>query len=263
MLKRSVVILLLGIIISNAGQMAAQTLLCGGSGGSAVILPSTSDVNLLVIYAYFPSGGASGTETIPSFANTVAQHQEDYYDEMSYNAHHVHVEVFDPNNGDAFEADNALSYYQGGATSSGVRALNTEILDKAWAEDNTVFNNIDAVFIFYGGNVFSGGSAVAILSHYSSHYSGCGALIEWGGWGSDEEKVHKWHMAHEYGHLLSPNGTLARQLKDQPSSQPSGIYNIMHYQHFNVTQPMPAFLLIYLGWIQSTWIKEIDPTQSR
>lgn len=186
-------------VIGSSFRLHAQV--CGGSGGSAFITPSTSDANLLVLYAYFPSGGTSGTEDIPSFANSVAQHQEDYYDEMSYNTHHVNVTIFDPLNGDAFETDYAMSHYDGGATSSGIQELNTEILDKAWAEDNTVFDNIDAVFIFYGGNVFVGpgsGTAVAILSHNSSHYSGCGALIEWGGRTEEEEvKVHKWHMAHE------------------------------------------------------------------
>ena len=62
-------------------------------------------------------------------------------------------------------------------------------------------------------------------------------MIEWGYFGANEEKIHKWHMAHEYGHLLSSDGTSARRLLDQYSDQPSGIYNIMHYQHFNVTQP--------------------------
>lgn len=239
-------------------RLHAQT--CGGAGSPSLISPSTTNVEILVLYAYFTSGGTSGTDEIPSFADDVAQHQEDYYDEMSYNAHNVNVTVFDPLSGDAFETDYSRGYYYGSATYIGIEYLNTEILDKAWAEDNNVFNNIDAVFIFYGGNVFNGGSAVALLSHNSSHYSGCGALIEWGSWGSDEEKVHKWHMAHEYGHLLSTNGTSARQLKDQYTNQPSGIYNIMHYQHFNETQPMPAFILMYLGWIQSSWIKEIDPT---
>jgi hypothetical protein len=36
----------------------------------------------------------------------------------------------------------------------------------------------------------------------------------------------------------------------------------MHRNYFNVTQPLPAFDLIYLGWIKSSWIKEIDPRQS-
>jgi hypothetical protein len=176
MLKKISVLILLWIIVSKPGQLAAQTTVCGGSGASAFILPSTSDVNLLVIYAYFPSGGYSGTSVFPSFAVAAAQHQENYYNEMSYNTHHVHVEIFDPDNGNAFKADNALSSYYGGSTSSGIRALNTEILDKAWAADNTVFSNVDAVFVFYGGDVFNGGTAVATLSHYSSHYSGCGAI---------------------------------------------------------------------------------------
>ncbi len=248
------------VIVTIPVRLQAQV--CGGSGGSAFITPSTSNVDILVLYAYFPSGGTSGTENIPSFANTVTLHQEDYYDEMSYNTHHVEVEVFDPNAGDAFETDNSRSYYYGHSSSSGINELNTEILDKAWAEDNTVFNNVDAVYIFYGGNVFSGGTAVARLSHNSSHFSGCGALIEWGSWGNDEEKVHKWHMAHEYGHLLSPDGTSGKRVYDQYNNQPSGIYNIMHYQHFNVTQPMAAFNLMYLGWIQSSWILEIDPDDS-
>ena len=87
-------------------QLLAQTPQCGGSGGSAYILPSTSNVNLLVIYAYFPSGGESGTDTIPSFANTAAQHLEDYYDEMSYDTHHLNVTVFNP--GSVFQCDFAV-----------------------------------------------------------------------------------------------------------------------------------------------------------
>lgn len=130
-----VVILLFGIIFTLTGQVSAQIALCGGSGGSSFILPSTSNVDVLILYAYFPDEGFTGTEDIPTYANTVAEHDEDYYEEMSYGIHHLNIEVFDPNNGDAFEADHEVSYYRGGATSSGVTELNTEILDKAYAED--------------------------------------------------------------------------------------------------------------------------------
>ncbi len=268
MLKRIGVILLLGMMLSKGGQLSAQTTICGGSGGSAFILPSTPNVNALMIYTSFPSGGYSGTDNIPTFASTAAQHQANYYDEMSYNAHHVNVQVIQrpvPNQGKAFMADNPLSNYAGPAGSAGLTALHTEILNKAYAENNNVFNGISVVFMFYGGNVFNptgSGTALASLPHSSTHYSGCGVLIEWGYAGADEEKAHKWHLAHEYGHLLSSDGTAARRLLDQPSDQPSGIYNIMHNKRFNITQPMAAFNLIYLGWIQSSWIKEIDPTQS-
>lgn len=244
MLRRSVVILLFGIMVSKPVQLAAQTVVCGGSGGSAFILPSTPNVNALMIYTYFPSGGFSGTENIPSFAGAVAQHQANYYDEMSYNTHHVNVQVIQrpaPNQGKAFLANNSVSYY-----STRLSELHTEILNKAWTENNNVFNGINVVFMFYGGNVFNptgSGTAVASLPHTSLHYSGCGALMEWGWLGSEEEDGHKWHLAHEYGHLLSKDGTAARRLLDQYGDQPSGIYNIMHNVRFNVTQPMAAFTL--------------------
>lgn len=265
MLKRSVIILLFGIMASKAGQLAAQATVCGGSGGSAFILPSTSNVNALMIYVYFPSGGQAGTDNAPSFASIAAQHHANYYDEMSYNTHHVNVQPIqrpNPNQGKAFIANNPLSYYQGTVTSAKSSELNTEILNQAYAENPSVFNGISVVFMFIGGGIFTNASALAQLAETSPYFSGCGAMMEWGYWGADEEKVHKWHMAHEYGHLLSPDGTTARRLLDQYTDQPCGIYNIMHFQHFNVTQPMAAFNLIYLGWIQSSWIKEIDPTQS-
>jgi hypothetical protein len=265
MLKKISVILLFGIIVSRSGQLVAQTPLCGGSGGSAFILPSTPNVNALMIYVSFPSGGQAGTDNTPSFASTAAQHHANYYDEMSYNTHHVNVQPIQrpsPNQGKAFIANNPLGYYYGTVTTAKSTELNTEILNQAYAENPSVFNGISVVFMFIGGGIFSNASAWAQLPETSSNYSGCGAMIEWGYWGTDEEKIHKWHMAHEYGHLLSSDGTSGRRLFDQYTDQPSGIYNIMHYQHFNVTQPMPAFILIYLGWIRSSWIKEIDPTQS-
>ncbi len=265
MLKRIGAILLLGLMLSKGAQLYAQTTVCGGSGGSAFILPSTPNVNALMIYVSFPSGGEAGTENAPSFASTAAQHHANYYDEMSYNTHHVNVQPIQrpsPNQGKAFIANNPLSYYQGTVTTAKSSDLNTEILNQAYAENHSVFNGISVVFMFIGGGIFTNATARGELPETSSNYSGCGTMIEWGYFGADEEKIHKWHMAHEYGHLLSSDGTSARRLLDQYSDQPSGIYNIMHYQHFNVTQPLPAFLLIYLGWIQGSWIKEIDPAQS-
>ncbi len=266
MLKRFAVILLLSVGASNPSQLFSQTAVCGGSGGSAFILPSTPNVNALVIYTYFPSGNLPGVDdNIPSFASAAAQHVKNYYEEMSYNTHHVNIQVIQrpaPNLGKAFLANNSVNYYRGSASSPGVTELNTEILNKAYQENNGVFNGISVVFMFYGGDVFNGGTGVAQLNETSPNYSGCGAILEWGGFGSAEENVHKWNMAHEYGHLLSPDGTQARRLFDQNTDQPSGIYNIMHNVYFNGTQPMAAFNLIYLGWIQSPWIKEIDPTQS-
>jgi len=75
MLKRIVVFGLLIVVAAKSSHLFSQTAICGGtgSGGPALILPSTSNVNLRVIYAYFPSEGFSGTETIPSFANTAGR----------------------------------------------------------------------------------------------------------------------------------------------------------------------------------------------
>lgn len=260
----SFLILFMGLIFFTPSIVRAQTAQCGGSGGSSFIQSNVPNVNALMIYTSFPSGGFSGTDDIPAFASDVAEHLGDYYDEMSYNAHHVNVEIAlrsAPNQDIAFVADNSLSFYQSGfGCCTKLTDLNTEILDKAWQDDNTVFNGIDVVFMFYGGNVFTGGTGWAVLNHNSTHYSGCGAIMEWGGFGSAEEDVHKWNMAHEYGHLLSPYGTSGKRLFDQ-TLQPGGIYNIMHNSYFNGTQPLAAFNLIHLGWIQSSWIKEIDPDE--
>jgi len=250
--------LLLGIMIQGQNSLLGQTPVCGGSGGSAYIRPSTPSVNALIIYAYFPSGGFAGTEQIPSFAPSAAQHLANYYDEMSYNAHHVNVQIFRDLPDFAILANNSVSYYQ-----TRLSQLNTEILDKAWLDNNSVFNGISVVFMFYGGDVLTASSALGDLIHSSTHYSGCGAIMEWGflGLGGDEEDGHKWHLAHEYGHLLSPDGTFGKRLFDQ-TSQPGGIYNIMFTKRVNGTQPMAAFNLIHLGWIKSNWIKEIDPSVS-
>jgi len=253
---------LLLVVFSTTSQLISQTAKCGGinQGGSSFILPSTSSVDALVIYTYFPSDTLPGVdENVPGFASAVAQHVEDYYDEMSYNTHLPNIQIIQrsgQNEGKAFLADSSATYYQ-----SSLTELNTEILNKAWQENNNVFNGIEVVFMFYGGGVLTFGTGWAELPETSSNYSGLGAMMEWGGWGSAEEKVQKWNMAHEYGHLLSPDGTSGNRIRDQVT-QPGGIYNIMHNVYFNGTQPMAAFNLIHLGWIESSWIKEIDPTQS-
>jgi hypothetical protein len=270
MLRNVSALLLVGIMVSNPRHLAGGTSVCGGTAGSAFILPSTPNVNALMIYVAFPSGGAPGTDSVPSFASSAVQHQFDYYNEMSYGTHHVNVQLIQrpsPNKGKAFVANNSLSYYQRQIDISGshipkFRELNTEILNQAYAENPNVFNGISVVFMFIGGNFITNATAWASLPEASSHYSGLGVMMEWGDNGADEEKAHKWHMTHEYGHLLSKDGTAERQLKDQDGGQPNGIYNIMHNVRFNVTQPLAAFDLIYLEWIKPSWIKEIDPTQS-
>ena len=248
------------VIASKPTLLSAQTAQCGGGGGSAFIRPSVSNVNALIIYAYFPSGGFAGTEQIPSFAPVAAQHLANYYDELSYNAHHVNAQIFRDLPDFAFLANNPVSYYRSGfGSNTKLTELNTEILNKAYQEDSSIFNGISVVFMFYGGDVFNGGTAWAQFNETTSNYSGCGAIIEWGFFGGEEEDGHKWHLAHEYGHLLSPDGTAAKQLLDQTTNQPGGIYNIMYNIRLNGTQSMAAFNLIHLGWIKGNWIKEIDP----
>lgn len=253
------IIVLFGAIISNQDLLNGQTTQCGGSGGSAFILPSTSNVNALIIYTRFPSGGFPvPPDELPSFADEAAQHLTSYYEEMSYNTHHINAQVIERSA--PFVANNPMSYYQSGfGSNTKLTELNTEILNKAYQENNNVFNGISVVFLFYGGNVFTGGTAWADLYETSPYFSGCGAIMEWGWLGSEEEEGHKWHLAHEYGHLLSPDGTSGKRLLDQ-TSQPGGIYNIMYNVRQYGTQPMAAFNLIHLKWIKSNWIKEIDPT---
>lgn len=215
MLKKVGLLLLVGIMVSNPVQLAAQSMVCGGSAGSAFILPSTPNVNALMVYVAFPSGGYAGTENAPSFASSAAQYHANYYDEMSYNTHHVNVQPIQrpsPNQGKAFTANNPLSYYQGYVPPARASELNTQVLNEAYAENPNVFNGISVVFIFIGGNIFLDASAWASLPETSSHYSGAGAMMEWGPFGADEEIAHNWHMAHEYGHLLSSDGTAARRL---------------------------------------------------
>jgi len=115
MSKRLAVTILLLVVLSTTNQLFSQTVICGGtsSSGSGLILPSTPNVNVLVIYTYFPSGNLPGVdENIPSFASAAAQHVKNYYEEMSYNIHHVNVQVIQrpsPNEGKAFLANNSVS----------------------------------------------------------------------------------------------------------------------------------------------------------
>ncbi len=257
MISRNRILVIVASLWSVHGCLLySQTPVCGGTGSTSLILPSRPSVNGLIIYTAFPSGGFSGTENVPSFAVTIAQNLSDYYDEMSYNAHHLNVQVIQrpsPNQGKAFMANNSVSSYQ-----SNLPALNTEILDKAWNENNNVFNGVDIVFMFYGGNPITFGTGWAALPHTSTHYLGCGAMLEWGGFGADEENIHLWNLSHEYGHMLSPDGTTGNRIYDQLTNV-TGIYNIMYNNYQSGTQSMPAYLQIYLGWIQNSWIREIDP----
>jgi hypothetical protein len=190
------IIVLFGAIISNQDLLNGQTTQCGGSGGSAFILPSTSNVNALIIYTRFPSGGFPvPPDELPSFADEAAQHLTSYYEEMSYNTHHINAQVIERSA--PFVANNPMSYYQSGfGSNTKLTELNTEILNKAYQENNNVFNGISVVFLFYGGNVFTGGTAWADLYETSPYFSGCGAIMEWGWLGSEEEEGHKciWHM---------------------------------------------------------------------
>jgi hypothetical protein len=169
MFKKLVVPISVLVIMFLVKTAFGQTAFCAGTGfsnvgrgldvgigimsGGSLIRPSTSNVDVLMIYTYFPTGGDAG-ENIPSFAAAVAQHVKAYYEEMSYNTHHVNFQVIQrptPYQGKAFLADHDPTYYQ-----TRLSDLNTEIIDKAWQENNNVFNGIEALMMFYGGGIFSG-----------------------------------------------------------------------------------------------------------
>lgn len=254
---------LLAVILNLNGTATAQeTGLCGGEISSNTIDPSRPSINALIIFTHFPNDpGNPGHDAVPPFAQNAADFVRDYYLSMSYGKHTVNAQVIQrpaPNQGLAFDASNTILYYRNRITE-----LNTEILDAAWNENNNVFNDIDFIFMCYEGNIYVRGTARGRLLHNSLHYSGDGVTMEYW-WGSGGEEVLKWHFAHEYGHqiALPGNSIIWDQYiyrRDDPDIIP-GPYDIMYYVHGGGTPPMAAFHLNYLGWLEDSWIRDIDPS---
>ena len=250
---------LLIVLLGFIGTTTAEEIgLCGGvEVNGNTIDPSRPSINALIIFTHFPNDLAyKGHDSVPPFAQAAATFVKDYYLSMSYGKHTVNAQVIQrpaPNNGQAFNASDIIVYYQ-------IRhlKLNTEILDAAWNENNNVFNGIDFIFMCYEGNVFTGGTAYGGLVHNSTHYSGAGVLIEYGWEGEGEqEKLLKWHFAHEYGHRIALPGR--HTFEDQTDNVP-GPYDIMYPNYGGGIPPMAAFHLNYLGWLENSWIRDINPT---
>ncbi|MCF7809261.1 MAG: hypothetical protein K9M49_06055 [Candidatus Marinimicrobia bacterium] len=124
---------------------------------SDTICSSRTTVEILMIYVGFTDrDSAYGSLALPSYWEAAEDSIESYYENQSFGNHSVNVTTArrsSPSQDSCFVANNTLEYWADtlskGNWYSLLGDLNDEILAKAYAEDNTVFNGIDVVSINY------------------------------------------------------------------------------------------------------------------
>ncbi len=174
-----------------------------------------------------------------------------------------------PNQTKCYMADHNVSHYmecfKGDAgcpyaNTGGLATLTTEILQKAYNDNNNIFVGKQMVFINVTGNIFAHHSAYSSLSNHSfPHYSGPGTVQEF----ADEDML-EWSIAHEYGHQLGvshPPGT--------SDNKYYGMYNLMYWKEQKNSSgegganPFCVYdLYNRLNWIDASRFVDITSSQS-
>lgn len=124
-----------------------------GGGGEVItsIPPSASDIYALSVYVSFPDDVPNNN--LPSYYSDIENSIFDFFDEMSYGNHHVHLTTPirpSPDQTKCYIANNNSSYYQSsynitGYGTTGHASLTTEILWKLYNDDPTIFTGIDYI----------------------------------------------------------------------------------------------------------------------
>ncbi len=157
-MKERIIGIIMLVMIAISSSSADETALCvdvyeglakaSGEKQTASISPAQSDVYALQIYVTFPD--VSGQDDLPNFYTNLQANIQDFFEEMSYYDHHVHLSTAirpSPNQTKCYVADYNVSHYvecflgDGSAYTGtgGIATLTTEILQKVYNDDKNAF----------------------------------------------------------------------------------------------------------------------------
>ena len=178
----------------------ADSLVCAADGpGSAPCDNPITDV--LIIYVTFPD--QTQYHDLPGYRYSVETRMEQYYDEMSSGNTTVNMTTMirpAPFFEDRYIADNDYSYYNDGTWAKWYELID-EVLQKVYDDDDTAFQGIDFVALFYSPNMLD---ALGVSGAYDATFGSNTSIYNGPGTSSNgtAQWVVEWHIAHEYGHCL-------------------------------------------------------------
>ncbi|MCF7809264.1 MAG: hypothetical protein K9M49_06040 [Candidatus Marinimicrobia bacterium] len=231
---------------------------------SDTLCASRDIVDMLMIYVGFTDRDSEfNSLALPAYWDAAEDSIENYYEDQSFGNHIVRVTTarrLSPSQDSCFVADSTWEYWADTLFNSGgyyyqtLGDLNEEIMAKAYAEDNTVFDGMEVVSInYHHGPIFhklTFGAVSGLGGHSSPYWSGRGMSNAFGGNGLPNFLRT---IGHEYGHILG-----------NWQHHNTGQYCIMEDQVYDYSDGNVSYCpyhLMKMGWIDNSRIIEIDSTR--